>query len=149
MKIIYLTVAALVLASCSSAGRSLNKLHSTEERQLTLGIVQKEIRRGMTQAEVATALGSPNIVSKDSMGQETWIYDKFATEASYANEQGGAGLLGAVGGMAGSVLLLGVPSAHYESSSGASATTQRTLTVVIKFDTQNRVDLLNYHSSRF
>lgn len=136
-------------AACSPAGSSVQKLHSTEDRKMTLGIVQREIRRGMSQGDVAAALGSPNIVSKDSQGQETWIYDKIATEASYRNEEGGVGFLGGVGGMAGSVLLLGIPTANYQASSGARATTQRTLTVVIKFDTESRVDLLNYHSSSF
>lgn len=149
MKRIFVALGCVAISACSSTGGTIKNLHSTQEREMTLGIVQREIHRGMTQGEVATALGSPNIVSKDSLGQETWIYDKFATEASYGSEQGGAGILAGVGGVAGSVLLLGIPSAHYETSSGAQATTQRTLTVVIKFDTQSRVDLLNYHSSSF
>ncbi len=149
MKRVLAALGSVAITACSPTGNAVKNLHSTQEREMTLGVVQREIRRGMTQGEVANALGSPNIVSRDSQGQETWIYDKFATEASYGNEQGGAGFLGGVGGVAGSVLLLGIPSAHYETNSGASATTQRTLTVVIKFDTDNRVDLLNYHSSKF
>ncbi len=42
---------------------------------MTVGIVQKEIRIGMSQADVAAALGSPNIVTRDSEGKETWIYE--------------------------------------------------------------------------
>jgi hypothetical protein len=38
----------------------------------------------MSGTEVAVALGSPNIVTRDSGGKETWIYDKIATEASYS-----------------------------------------------------------------
>ena len=51
---------------------------------MTLGIVQKEIRVGLSQADVAAALGSPNIVTKDSADKETWVYDKIASEASYS-----------------------------------------------------------------
>jgi hypothetical protein len=43
---------------------------------MTLGIVQKGIRIGITQADVAASLGSPNIVARDSAEAETWIYDK-------------------------------------------------------------------------
>src|SRR5437763_709289 len=64
------------LASCSHD----SSLRSTKEREMTLGIVQKEISTGMSQASVAEALGSPNIVTRDDDGMETWIYDKIATE---------------------------------------------------------------------
>jgi hypothetical protein len=33
---------------------------------MTLGVVQKEIHKGLSQADVAEALGSPNIVTRDS-----------------------------------------------------------------------------------
>ncbi|MEI6127326.1 MAG: hypothetical protein WCQ99_12320, partial [Pseudomonadota bacterium] len=77
--IIKLLFFALVFFAASCAHES--KLHSAKEREMTLGIVQKEIRAGMSQATVAEALGSPNIVTRDEDGQETWIYDKIATEA--------------------------------------------------------------------
>jgi hypothetical protein len=74
---------------------------------MTVGIVQKEIRVGMSQADVALALGSPNIVTSDGSGKETWIYDKIASEASYSASSGGvSGGVGA-GGLAGSALILG------------------------------------------
>ena len=100
---------------------------------MTLGIVQKEIRAGLTQADVATALGSPNIVTRDAAGNETWIYDKVATEASYSRSDA-----------YGTILILGASSA-----AGAAASTQKTLTVVIKFDGDQRVETFSYHSSRF
>ncbi|MBS0653648.1 MAG: hypothetical protein JSR39_09035 [Verrucomicrobia bacterium] len=100
---------------------------------MTLGIVQKEIRQGMDQGAVATALGSPNIVTKDQEGAETWIYDKIASEVSYSNDEGGIWLI----------------LAGYGKSAGARAKTQKTLTVVIKFDPQQCVDKVSYHSSTF
>ncbi len=51
----------LVVAGCSASYHS-RELHSERDRQMTLGVVQKEIRRGLSQADVAEALGSPNIV---------------------------------------------------------------------------------------
>ena len=139
----------LLLAGCVSAADHMQSLHSTDERALTVGTVQREIRTGMSAGEVANALGSPNIVSKDSSGKETWIYDKIATEASYSTSQGGVAGGGGVAGAPGTVLLLGLLTGSYEASAGASATTQRTLTVVIKFDQESRVETANYHSSKF
>jgi len=72
----------------------------------------------MSSADVAQILGSPNIVSTDEERREVWIYDKMATDRAYSSSAGGV-----------NVLILG-----FGSSSEASSTSQRTLTVVIKFD---------------
>ncbi len=104
-----------------------------KEQKLTVGVVQKEIRAGMSQADVAGALGSPNIVTRDSDGKETWIYDKIGTEARYRSSGGG-----------GSILIL-----SFSRSRSVSATTQRTLTVIIKFDRNQRVESFTYHASTF
>ena len=139
----------LLLIGCVNAARNAAELHSAQEREMTLGIVQREIHRGMSQDEVAMALGSPNIVSKDDSGRETWIYDKIASEASYSHSRGSAGGMAGVAGDVGSVLLLGLGGGSYGKNAGASAVTQRTLTVVIKFDGRGLVDTATYHSSRF
>lgn len=124
-------------------------LHSSMERHMTLGIVQKEIHQGMPQADVAAALGSPNIVTRDANGRESWIYDKVATESSYSSST--ANVSGAAGsaGIAGDVLIAGKAGAGYERGKGASATTQKTLTVVIRFDGNGNVENFTYHTSTF
>ena len=87
----------------------------------------------MSGADVIAALGSPNVVTTDDGGREVWVYDKFATDVVSSGSHGGAWLiLGAVGG-----------------SAGAASKSQRTLTVVIKFDEANKVRDFAYHSSRF
>lgn len=101
--------------------------------QLTLGTVQKRIEVGMSQASVAEALGMPNIVTKDSRGKEAWIYDKMASEVSYSRESGGVWLI--LGG--------------FSKNSGAARTSQKTLTVVIKFSDDKAVDDVTYHSTQF
>ena len=116
----------LLLAACAVQ-------QGPKEQQLTVGVVQKQIRAGMSQAEVAEALGSPNIVTRDSDGREAWIYDKIGTEASYSSSGGG-----------GSILIL---SASHATS--VSQTTQRTLTVIIKFGADQRVESFTYHASKF
>ena len=140
---------SIFVYGCMSAAEHAQSLHSANEREFTLGLVQKRISRGMAQAEVAESLGSPNIVTRDMQGDETWVYDKIATEASYSRDTGGlAGAAGA-GGAAGDVLILGGLGGSYSRQAGAAATTQKTLTVVIKFDRAGRVKDFSYHSSKF
>ena len=96
-------------------------------------------------ADVAMVLGSPNIVSTDSDRTEAWIYDKFATDVVYSKSEGG--VLGFVVGGGGDVAGGGLGVSTYKS--GAESRTQRTLTVVVKFDREQRVRDFAYHTSRF
>jgi len=138
-----------VLSGCMTAAEHQKGLASTQEREMTVGIVQKEIRVGMSQADVATALGSPNIVTRDMSGTETWVYDKIASEASYSSSSATvAGGVGA-GGLAGPALILGGVGGVANRKAGAMSTTQKTLTVVIKFDENNQVKTFTYHSTKF
>lgn len=143
-----LTLVSISVVGCMTAAEHAGQLHSDTDRRMTVGIVQKEIREGMTQAEVAAALGSPNIVSKDKEGIETWIYDKIATEVSYSTSSVGGGAIGllvGIGSGVGSALGGGVGG---EKAAGAAAQTQRTLTVIIKFKDEVVSDF-SYHSSKF
>ncbi len=141
MSIRYYLYGLLPLIAFGCAQNHVSSLHSTKEREMTLGVVQMEISQGMDQSEVATRLGSPNIVTKDQNGMETWIYDKIASEVSYSQSKGGGIAVGiwSLTGLAG----------FYGREAGASAKTQKTLTVVIKFDEKSAVDKVSYHSSKF
>jgi len=79
-------------------------------------------------------------------GKEAWVYDKIASEASYSTSSGG---IGGVGGVAGTTLVLGLFGGSYSQQAGAASTTQKTLTVIIKFDQSHLVDTFSYHSSKF
>jgi outer membrane protein assembly factor BamE (lipoprotein component of BamABCDE complex) len=120
------------LAACSSAQEHSKDVTPPEER-MTLGKVQKEIRVGMSGADVATALGSPNVVTTDDQRREVWVYDKMSRTTAYSRSEGGA-----------TILVLGVGGA-----AGANSSTQRTLTVIIKFDENKKVRDFAYHSSSF
>jgi len=133
-----------VILGCTPAYHQQN-LNSSKEKEMTVGIVQKEIRTGMSQVDVAQALGSPNIVTNDKDGKETWIYDKIASEASYSSSSVGG--VGGAGGVTGNTLILGLIGGDYRS--GAASKTQKTLTVIIKFDNNKAVESFNYHSSKF
>ncbi len=145
----FLLLAFLLISGCMTAAQHQQSLHTTKEREMTVGIVQKEIRVGMSQADVATALGSPNIVTRDSEGKETWVYDKIATEASYSRDSGGIGGGVGAGGIPGTTLILGLLGGSYSREAGAASTTQKTLTVIIKFDKDNKVESFSYHASKF
>ena len=106
-KVFLILWVGLVLTGCMTASQHQQTLPSAEERKLTTGVVQKEIRKGMSQADVAAALGSPNLVTKDKKGIETWIYDKISTEYAYSTSSGGVAI--AIGKAAFNPVLLDLP----------------------------------------
>jgi outer membrane protein assembly factor BamE (lipoprotein component of BamABCDE complex) len=113
--------------------------------ELTVGTVQKEIRVGMSGAEVAAVLGSPNIVSTDEERREVWIYDKISTDTVYSTSSGGLSALILGGGAD----VGGVAAGSTGRAAGAASTTQKTLTVIIKFDADKKVRDFAYHASKF
>ena len=143
-RLLMLAITIASLSGCMTAAKHQQSLPSAEEKKMTVGVVQKEIRKGMPQAAVAKSLGSPNLVTRDKSGAETWIYDKISTEYAYSTSSDGVGAL--ILGWGGSVA--GAAAPNYSQSSGASSTTQRTLTVIIKF-VEGVVNEYTYHSSSF
>ena len=129
----------LPLMGCMSAHQHYQQTHGAQERQMTVGTVQKEIRKRMSAADVAEVLGSPNIVTTDGEGREVWVYDKISTDVTYSNDSGGLGAILLIGGASGGTAGGGLGSGSYRRSAGAQSKTQRTLTVVIKFDGQKKV----------
>lgn len=144
-----MTLCAVAASGCQSAARHYESLPSTQERQTTVGTVQREIRVGMSGAEVARVLGSPNIVSTDEQRREVWIYDKISTDKAYSTSAGGISALILGGALVGDGLVGGSASPYYGSSAGARSTTQRTLTIIIKFDEDQKVRDFAYYTSRF
>ena len=134
-------LAVFLTVGCSATHHATNVRSGDETDRITVGTVQREIRLGMSAADVAGVLGSPNIVTTDDQRRETWIYDKISTDVTYSRSSGTiVGLLfGGSGGGAG----IGTTNA------GATSTSQRTLTVIIKFDGNSSVRDFSYHTSRF
>ena len=136
-----LLATGVALAGCTAQQHAADVRAADETDRLTVGTVQREVRMGMSAAEVAEVLGSPNIVTTDEERNETWIYDKISSDVTYSRSSGTiVGLI--FGGSGGGA---GVGS----TSSGATSRTQRTLTVIIKFDGNNQVRDFSYHSSQF
>ena len=136
---------ALACAGCMSAGQHKAAVQDDTADKLTVGTVQREIRVGMSGAEVIQVLGSPNVVTTDENRREVWVYDKMSTETAYSTSSGGVAALI----LAGAAPVAGGAGGGMEGSAGATSRSQRTLTVVIKFDDNKAVRDFSYRYSSF
>ena len=148
-KLFWVALCCLAVSGCISAQEHRKNVSDDTKDRITVGTVQREIRVGMSGADVAASLGSPNIVTTNEDNSETWIYDKISTEIAYSASSGSAGgaLLG--GAPTGIGLLGAIGGGSYSSGAGASSTSQKTLTVIIKFNKSGRVHNIAYHTSSF
>jgi outer membrane protein assembly factor BamE (lipoprotein component of BamABCDE complex) len=123
-----------LLTGCKSAQELRQDVTADQgPSTFSLGQVQSTIHKGTSQEQVLSTLGAPNIVTNDDHGNETWVYDKISTEGARASSGGG-----------GSLILFGA-----SSKANAYEATQKTLTVMIKFDGRKHVQTVNYHQSKF
>jgi hypothetical protein len=135
-----LASAAILLGACSATQHRAEVQDDSIDR-VTVGTVQREITVGMSSANVAAILGAPNIVSTDAERREVWIYDKISTDVSYSRSSGVvAGLV--VGSSGGGV-------GGGSKNAGAASSSQRTLTIIIKYDDAGLVRDFSYRTSSF
>ena len=157
LKITFATCLGLAISACGAAQLHRAAVQDDSSERLTVGTVQQKIRVGMPASDVAGVLGSPNIVSTDEKRREVWIYDKIATERVFSTSESsiltlilGFGPIGTrtVGQQFGGAIS-GAAGPYYGESAGAASTTQRTFTVIIKFDGEMKVRDFAYHATRF
>ena len=134
MRLLSLVLTPLLMTGCASWPTA----ESTSD--LTVATVQRHIYLGMSGAEVATALGSPNIVTTDQFRNETWIYDRFSSERVQTDGPDPLALLQS---------LIDAGSISEPTRIQSERKNQKTLTVIIKFDADARVSDFAYHTSRF
>jgi hypothetical protein len=137
-------LALLALVSAGAVAEDA-KAANDSSRAFTLGLVQKELRPGLGQADVAERIGSPNIVTRDPDGREAWVYDKVASEVEVSS--GSVGLGGMGSGASGSFAgFLGLRAGKRSEKAKSS---QKTLTVVVRFSAEGVVESYTWHNSRF
>jgi outer membrane protein assembly factor BamE (lipoprotein component of BamABCDE complex) len=146
---LFVIISVMALCGCHGAQYHRDAVSPDRNSSLTVGTVQREIRVGMSGADVVGVLGSPNMVTSDDQRRETWVYDKISTERAYSADSGGISTLILGGASVGDGLVGGGAGPSFGSGSGASSTTQKTLTVIVKFDSDRRVRDFAYHSSQF
>ena len=123
----------IFIQGCVSAEEHRKAVQDNSKNRITVGTVQREIKKGMSSAKVVEILGSPNIVSTDKDNNEVWIYDKASSNLVSSNSLGGVNILLLFGG----------------NSAGAISSSQRTLTIIIKFNKNNKVKDFSYRTSSF
>ena len=105
---------------------------------LTHGNVQMHLQKGVTtQAEVLEVFGAPNITTIDASGQEVWTYQR----AAMVSESGST----SSGGYAWLVIL----GSGTESNKSGFERSSRTMTLIIKFNSQKIVSDFSSMSSSF
>ncbi|MEO0224082.1 MAG: hypothetical protein ABIL76_03185 [candidate division WOR-3 bacterium] len=119
------------LLSCALFSQSSEKVG--DEKEITAGLIKKEIRVGLSGADVINILGSPNIITRDSKGKEVWVYDKIYAQAEWTNSS-----------QYGTILILG-----FFKETKKFKISQKTLTLIITFDNEGKVESFSYHYSRF
>jgi len=141
-----ITVVALVaLATGVGAAAGGDKEKASAPSAFTLGVVQKSLRPGQSQADVVERLGSPSILTRDADGREAWVYDKVSSEIEASS--GNIGFAG--GGMGAGSAFLGLFGINASKRSEKARSSQRTLTVVIRFSAAGTVESFTWHDSRF
>ena len=139
-KFLTATFLLLFLSHCEKEVR-----HSPDNiNKLTLGKVQQTLKKGMSQGEIIVALGSPNMVTSDANGLETWVYDKLSTEVNSNSQKKSFNLLG---GVIGSKIGVGATGGSSSKNSNTSSS-QKTLTVVLKF-IGKKLETYTYNASSF
>jgi|TARA_B110000914_G_scaffold9592_1_gene7798 outer membrane protein assembly factor BamE (lipoprotein component of BamABCDE complex) len=139
-KFLTATFLLLFLSHCEKEVR-----HSPDNiNKLTLGKVQQTLKKGMSQGEIIVALGSPNMVTSDANGLETWVYDKLSTEVNSNSQKKSFNLLG---GVIGSKIGVGATGGSSSKNSNTSSS-QKTLTVVLKF-IEKKLETYTYNASSF
>jgi outer membrane protein assembly factor BamE (lipoprotein component of BamABCDE complex) len=122
-----------LLAGCSTNSGPLVSIpsRSMETQRLAVGAAQM-LKVGSTSERVIELLGSPNVVTNNEDGLETWVYDKVSKETEVVRTSDGGWLF--------------TPK---QQQSVVSVVGERTLIVVIKFDKDQRVSNVRYRQTSY
>ena len=136
MGIIFLALMSVLPSFAGIAGNVLPQVGLTnpsgnvklQTQAITLEEVSKEVTEGDTKDMVIAVLGSPDVVTRDFAGKDTWVYDKASLINSHSKKFFGVG-----------IIAIGYAKAKIDKQG-----LQKTLVVIIKFDSNNKVESFNY-----
>ena len=117
---------------------------------LSYGVVTVAVERGKTtQLDLIQLFGGPNISTTDGEGVETWVYERSVSQtdaASKSNQWQAAANLGLSFGH----VQLGASGGGGSSGAGySSASSFRSLTVIVKFNSNKTVKDYSVRASQF
>ncbi len=117
---------------------------------LSYGTVTSTVTKGKTtQMDLIQMFGGPNISTVDSEGVETWVYERSVTQTDVAsksqNWQAAANLGVSFGHVVGGASAGGGQS----GSASSTASSFRSLTVIVKFNADKTVKDYSVRSSQF
>lgn len=124
-----------LFTACQSAPQQINDVQAAQnaDARLTLGTIESQLHNGMSSAAVIETFGPPNIVTTDDQRREVWVWDRIATMRAHTSSGGWA-----------TILILGVGN-----KTKTSSVSQRSLTLIVKFDDQKKVRDFSYRYSNF
>lgn len=162
VSIITLLTITFLITGCA---RQENVNHS----KLTVGKVQTGVKKGMYTSDVIKSIGSPNIITRDKDGNITWVYDKISTY--YSKTGGGLNFVRmnnndfviAGGILAGTNALIEASSSNFLLSVAALGlvtlfsdednyeynTQQKTITIILDFNKEEKLEEFAYNYSSF
>jgi outer membrane protein assembly factor BamE (lipoprotein component of BamABCDE complex) len=128
------TLAILATAMASGCAQVPPAPVTARNSEMTHGNVQMNLKVGETnQTQVLEVFGAPNITSIDGSGQEVWTYQRAATVSQSSSSSGFWTILLAGGS---------------QEASGLEQT-QRTMTLIVKFNDKKVVSDFRSRSSQF
>ena len=146
-KIIPILFISFISFNCSPPEPIIIEVPVEKEDKLTLGTVQSKIKKGMNQTEVLEVLGSPNIVTKNKIGNEVWTYDKVGS--SQSSTSGVSATYGQAQLNQGFWAFLFGGTTNSAQSSSDNNTESKSLTVIITFDGNNTISDFTYQSLKY
>jgi hypothetical protein len=136
------SAAMLVITICAFTAMRCSTAPPQVKDPLTDGMISMTLRKGVTtQAEVLKVFGAPNIVTRDGDGRAMWTYRRHSVITRASAAQGSVGA-----GGAGSSAIVGIAASGYASD---ASQTNSSMTLIIKFDAEDRVADFQSLSSQF
>ncbi len=140
-KLLMLIFLTAFFINCSSIENPVQTMKAPQKSNLTLGTVKsKIIENKTTQEEVMTLLGAPNLVTKNSKGNEVWNYNRMAFESgAYGESQSRSGVgIGGTGGSSG--ILGGLFGTSSSKSSVVASSTTSSFDLILIFNNKDIVE---------